>query len=316
MKEELNNNLGVLNDNFIIKEKLGEGGYSTVYKVSNSSTNQEYAAKIVEHYCRNEIPINKKLSEIQSPYIIKYIEYSQGAIKIGNNEEYKPYFLFELANKGDLSKYLEYGKNGFSEIHSKFISYEILKAFQEIHKAGICHRDIKAENILYDTDNYNIKICDFGFSSDNSQLQNGLFGTKCYMAPEIIMEKEYDGIKADIFSLGVLFLYIRTNKFLFDQAKITNGAQTTYDYIKNKSDKIWKIAETNCICGLTMEFKELYLKMVAFNPHERPSIKEILNGKWMKEIIDLSENEYMKIKKEVVEKFKKREAFILSHKEL
>jgi len=41
MKEELSNNLGVLNDNFIIIEKLGEGGYSTVYKVFNSSTNQE-----------------------------------------------------------------------------------------------------------------------------------------------------------------------------------------------------------------------------------------------------------------------------------
>ena len=315
--KDLSNGIGLLNDKYIIKSKLGEGGYSTVYEVINSSTNKEYAAKIVEQYCRNEIKVNQKLAGIQSPYIIKYVEYSQGTIKMGNDEDYMPYFIFELATKGDLSKYLECGKNGFSEEHSKFISYEILKAFQEIHKAGICHRDIKAENILLDTDDYHIKICDFGFSSDSSELQSGLFGTKCYMAPEIIMDKEYDGIKADIFSLGVLFLYIRTTKFLFDQAKVTNGTNTTYDYIKNKSDNIWKIAETNLsICGLSEAFKELYLRMVAFNPKERPSIKEIINGEWMKGITNLSENEYMEIKKEVVEEFKEREAIIQYNKEV
>ena len=307
----INNTIGFLNEKYPIIEKLGEGAYSSVYKVLNPETNELLAVKVVHKYCKNEMKINIQLSKIQSPYIIKYLGYSQGTINIEHNEDFKPYFLFELANKGELSAYINCGKNGFSEIQTKLIFYDILKGFNEIHNDEICHRDIKAENILFNTDDYNIKISDFGFSADSSELQNGIYGTKQYMAPEIIIDKEYDGIKADIFSLGVLLFYIRTSKCLFDQAL----SKTTYDYIKNNKNIIWTIAETNGIYGLTKEFKELYLKMVAFNPNERPTIQEILNGEWMKEIINLSEDELKKMRQELTKELKEREAIILSQKE-
>ena len=295
LMESIKNSIGVvLNENYAIIEKLGEGAYSSVYKVLNPETNEMLAMKVINKYCKNEMPINRKLSAIQSPYIIKYLGYSQGDIKIENNKDYKSYFLFELANKGELSNYINCGKNGLSEGQTKLIFYDILKGFHEIHKAEICHRDIKAENILLNTDDYNIKISDFGFSADSSELLDGIYGTQQYMAPEIIMDKEYDGIKADIFSLGVLLFYIRTSKFLFEQAK-TN---TAYDYIKN-----------NKKYGLSKEFKDLFLQMVAFNPDERPTIQEILNGEWMKDIINLSEDEFKKMKQELTEELKEREAY-------
>ena len=91
-----------------------------------------------------------------------------------------------------------------------------------MHKEGICHRDIKAENILLDTDEFIIKICDFGLSALGSDLLTSRCGTQQYMAPEVLMgDKGYDGKKADIFSLGVLLLNIRTGKYLFKTAKYT-----------------------------------------------------------------------------------------------
>ena len=295
LMKSIKNSIGVvLKENYAIIEKLGEGAYSSVYKVLNPETNEMLAMKVINKYCKNEMPINRKLSAIQSPYIIKYLGYSQGDIKIENNKDYKSYFLFELANKGELSNYINCGKNGLSEGQTKLIFYDILKGFHEIHKAEICHRDIKAENILLNTDDYNIKISDFGFSADSSELLDGIYGTQQYMAPEIIMDKEYDGIKADIFSLGVLLFYIRTSKFLFEQAK----ANTAYDYIKN-----------NKKYGLSKEFKDLFLQMVAFNPDERPTIQEILNGEWMKDIINLSEDEFKKMKQELTKELKEREAY-------
>lgn len=305
-------NLGLINNKYIIIEQLGEGGYSTVYKVKDEK-NKLYAIKVVERYCKDEQKINQKLSEINSNYIIRLIDFSQGPIKINYKEDYKSYFLFELADKGDLYKYINCGKNGFNEIHSKLIFYDILKAVQAIHNLKICHRDIKAENILLDSDNYNIKLCDFGFSSDSSELLHGRpLGTKNYMAPEIIMEKDYDGIKADIFSLGVLLLNIRTNKFLFEQAKIGNNVNSTvYDYIKNKDEKIWEKSKIAGIKGLHEDFKELFLSMVAFNPKERPSIEQILTSEWMKEVNNLSEDVRVKKREELINEFKSREQQII-----
>lgn len=304
-------NCGMLDDRFTILGEIGDGGYAKVYKVQDPKTNKEYAAKVVQRFCQNEFKVNSKLSNLKNPYIIKYISFSQGSIKLDNYvDDCKPYFLFELATKGDLSKYINCGRGGFKESHCKLIFQDILNGIQVIHKANICHRDIKTQNILLDSDNFNIKICDFGFSSDSTELLTGCFGTKEFMAPEIIIGNEYDGIKADIFSLGVLLLNLRTSKFLFEKAK-----GLPYDYIKKNDKLIWTLGEVNGISGLSKEFKELYLKMVAFNPKERPNIEDILNCEWLKEINDLSEDDRGKLRREVIKEFQLREEIILGAKD-
>jgi len=62
-----------------------------------------------------------------------------------------------------------------------------------MHKRGVVHRDLKPENILVD-DTMNLKIADFGFATytDIGQL-TARRGTRGYMAPEILLGKEYDG---------------------------------------------------------------------------------------------------------------------------
>ena len=65
--------------------------------------------------------------------------------------------------------------------------------------------DIKLENILIAND-CSLKFCDFGFSTSKDVNKLKSFrGTYTYMAPEIKEGKEYDGTKADIFSLGMAF---------------------------------------------------------------------------------------------------------------
>ena len=71
----------------------------------------------------------------------------------------------------------------------------------------IAHLDLKIENILFDK-NFDIKICDFGFSEDTSLRLYEANGTQGYMAPEMLSGLSsggYSGTQADIFALGVLF---------------------------------------------------------------------------------------------------------------
>lgn len=62
---------------------------------------------------------------------------------------------------------------------------------------------MKPENLLLDKE-FNIKICDFGWVSENIQEKKNIFcGTYEYMAPEMIQGKSYD-YRVDIWALGIL----------------------------------------------------------------------------------------------------------------
>ena len=302
--EAYNNDLGFIDDKYIIKKELGVGAYSIVYQVKERTNGNEYAAKVIKDYFRfDEVKISQFLSTTNCPYIINFKEFSQGDIRVGNNVDFRPYIIYELCPKGSLEKYLSHGLGGFDENQSKFIFSDILKGVHECHKKGICHLDIKAENIFLDC-KFTPKVGDFGFSSFNSILE-GDYGTRGYKAPEVTNDKEYDGIKADIFSLGILLLNIRTGKLLSTELKISlkdNKKKTIYDLVKDKDERIWNIFEINGITGLSNDFKSLFLRMVSMNPIERPSIDIILQDKWFnlsnKQRINLAED----VRKEFIDR--------------
>ena len=89
-----------------------------------------------------------------------------------------------------------------------------------------------------------------------------------------------------------------TRKFAFEEAKtfdyIEKESQKLYHLIKIKQiDEFWKKIEKNYnIKILSPEFKQLFIKMVAYNPSERPSFEDIMNSEWMKEI-NYANEEYL-----------------------
>ena len=300
-----NNDLGFIDDKYTIKKELGVGAFSIVYLVKELTNENEYAAKVIKDFFKyDEVKVSQVLSKTNCPFIINFKEFSQGDIRVGNNVDFRPYIIYELCPKGSLEKYLSHGLGGFDENQSKFIISDIAKGVHECHKKGICHLDIKAENIFLDC-KFTPKVGDFGFSSFNSILE-GDYGTRGYKAPEVTNDKEYDGIKADIFSLGILLLNIRTGKLLSTELKISlkeNKKKTIYDLVKDKDERIWNIFEINGITGLSNDFKSLFLRMVSINPIERPSIDIILQDKWF----NLSNEQRINLAEDVRKEFIDRE---------
>ena len=200
-----------------------------------------------------------------------------------------------------------YSKKKLKERLAKVIFKKLLIGIQFLHDNGICHLDLKPENIILDKTFWPI-ILDFGFArkykdeKENKILLKGNMGTDYYKCPEIWEKVEFYGDKADIFSLGVLLLNMVTGYYGFATAEETDDY---YSLIKNNINEdyteYWeKIKQEN----LSKEFKDLYVKMIAYNPENRPSIEKIFKSNWLKEINNLSQDEENEINKELDEIFK------------
>ena len=298
----------LLNKRFFIKGFLGSGISSEVFKCLDNQTGLMKAAKIYFDNRRKEFKketkMNKIISEINSPYLLRCYESGIGLLsKKGKNYEKKRYAILEFGNHGSLFDALIKTENGFSEDVCKYIFLKILNGVEDLHKNGICHRDIKSENIVLVGDNYEIKLCDFGYSTkfiknnQKKKLKNTI-GTPYYKAPEILENKEYDGDKIDIFSIGALLFVLMTKKFAFIEARPSG----LYNLIKEKKyDDYWdQLQNFHNIVINSEKFKNLFLRMVAYIPEERPTIEQIKNDEWLQDIINSTPEQINHLKNKMI----------------
>jgi len=296
-----------IDSKYIIIDKKGHGATANVFLVKEPNTNKTYAAKVLKEQSDlfdKEIEILNSLKPINNKYIVNIIESGTGHIIRANRPTTtRQYLVLEYAPKGELFNYIYCCHKGLQEKYSKIIFAKILKGVQACHNAGICHRDLKMQNILVD-ENFNPKICDFGFAAYNTGKLTESLGTLNYAAPEILLHKPYDGFKADIFSLGVVLLTLVSCKIGFMEA---TKRDPYYRLIMTKHyGQYWNVVSDQ-IKGVSEELKKLYNKMVSFRPQERPTIEDIFNDDWMKEIRDLSKEELNELESKIREEFLERE---------
>lgn len=102
----------------------------------------------------------------------------------------------EYAQGGSLFDYCN--QNRLSESHTRFFARQLLEGIKHMHEAGVCHRDLKPDNLLLicENDDCVLKITDFGVAGpvagwDESEFLTTYCGTKAFMAPEVLnVEKE------------------------------------------------------------------------------------------------------------------------------
>ena len=283
---------------YIIKP-IGEGATSIVY-LSIDKDKKEYAVKLYKNTESYSNEISRFRNLTQSKYIVKLISSGQGHLERGYSyNSYKLfnhfdsdkvyYSIFEYLKNGQLHNYIFLLKKKLSEDISRKIFSDLLKAVETCHKCGITHGDIKLQNILFNS-NFNIKLIDFGFSKNiKDGLISEITGTRFYNAPEMFScaTKGYDGISADVFSLGVVLFILVMGFYPFDKPNITDSR---YKYISKKDYQgFWKKCEQKInnnysLNGISHEFKDLFERMVTYRPKERISINEIKKHPWLKDL--------------------------------
>ena len=247
-----------------------------VIKGNNHDDNNDFPA--------NEINILNILHNVNNPNILHFIRNGNGQLILQNEEPRNvAYLVFENANVNfSLFDCLTLGR--FQERHAKLIFKKILNGIQAIHNANICHRDINPGNIIFN-DNYNLKIYSFELSCLNANNLLGIRGQEKFSPPESFAGQAYNGFKYDIFSLGQLLFFLVTGRFGFHSSRVDDNH---YILIRNHQyDVYWHLSLPSNL-NLSESFKNLFVRMVAFNPNERPTIEQILNDEWMQEINNLN----------------------------
>lgn len=172
------------------------------------------AIKIIDKTCLDEENLAKTFREIS---ILKLLRHSHITRLYEVMESRNMiYLVTEHAARGEIFDHLVANGRMREEEASRVFS-QIISAISYCHQLGIVHRDLKAENVLLD-DDMNIKLADFGFS--NTFTEGTPLSTWCgsppYAAPEVFQGLEYDGPKADIWSLGVVLYVLVCGALPFD----------------------------------------------------------------------------------------------------
>jgi serine/threonine protein kinase len=137
------------------------------------------------------------MERLNHPFIVRLLETIENSKRI--------HIVMEYAGGGNLCNYVK-ARRRLPESEARKIFLQVLLAVEYMHSLGIIHRDIKLENVLFDSAR-DMKLVDFGFSvacRDPTKRLKVFCGTPSYMAPEIVQRKEYLGRPVDIWSLGVL----------------------------------------------------------------------------------------------------------------
>lgn len=280
----------VLDNTYKVLDFLGKGGFSDIYTVENTrkyfadvqvlklvhqrvaETFSISSAEALRDTFRSQYKAWKVISEKEPDYIVKFHDVEIISGRVG--------LLMEFMEGGTLLDLVESwgGKPQTQEQlrHLVKLFIQTCRGLNVIHKHKLIHRDVKPQNFLLDAARERCKLCDFEllnkkdedieedfedvFSSRSSDF---IAGTLRYMSPESFEGKS--SIKSDIFSLGVMFYFLLSGKYPFDEGA---GDILSVVYALNQKQRPKPLTDHNSLVSQSLD--RLVQWCLEFEPEQRP----------------------------------------------
>lgn len=205
----------ILAERYELIEKIAEGGMARVYRGRDLLLKRTVAVKILKDQMTGDAAFIRRFErEAQSaaalshPHIVNIYDVGE--------EDGTYYMVMEYVDGKNLKEYIrEKGPLPVSEAVQ--ITRQIAEALQQAHAAGVVHRDIKPQNILFSHDG-KVKVTDFGIAiaGDGVTVTVGdeIIGSVQYISPEQA-RGGLAGKQSDLYSLGVVLYEMVTGKVPF-----------------------------------------------------------------------------------------------------
>lgn len=272
---------GFEQDFFIVK-KIDSGKFGDICLCQVLDSCEEYAVKVIRKenlksleqvkFLRGEI---KALRRLDHPLCVKLN-------RVYEEDEFIMLVMEYVPHGSLLSRIQKYKK--FTESEVALIALRLITAICHLNDNSIIHRDLKPDNILMtsSSNNYDIKITDFGLASCSLKPQTTICGSPGFMAPEMLQGECYNE-KFDIFSVGVICYILLTGKYPFSSKSVKEVLEKNRNCELKFDKKIWKDYSSialNFVQGL-MDKDKL----------RRPSAEMALAHPWLSKYIVKSESE-------------------------
>lgn len=209
---------------YIVEEKLGEGGMGKVYRAHHGMLKRPTAIKLLgadrntpedlERF-RREVQMTAKLKHPNTVTIYDY----------GRTDDGTFYYAMELLEGVTLHEIVEV-EGSLSEARVVHILQQCAMALHEAHEMGLVHRDIKPNNIMMTQQGgvHDVtKVLDFGLvknvgsSTDaTNTVSEAIIGTPRFMSPEQILDPPSIDARSDLYALGAVGYYLLTGGFVFE----------------------------------------------------------------------------------------------------
>jgi len=260
---------------YYIKEEVGKGAFSTVYRAVHKTSGLNYAMKVIKKSAINvDIKTQKRyktevdiLRSVHHPHIISLTD-------LYNTKE-KLYLVMEFVNGGELfDKIVD--KGSYSEKDACKVVYKVLDAIQYLHSMNIAHRDLKPENLLLKADDdTHVMLSDFGLSRilGEESLMSTACGTPYYVAPEVVKAISYTK-EVDMWSIGVITYFLLAGFPPFMGEKLTDIVEQILGADFSFPSPYWD--------DVSDDARDFVSKLLVIDPRTRLTAEQALGHSWLK----------------------------------
>mmetsp|Transcript_8412 Transcript_8412/g.18443 ORF Transcript_8412/g.18443 Transcript_8412/m.18443 type:complete len:387 (-) Transcript_8412:1121-2281(-) len=301
-----------------ILSKVGQGAFATVYRARVVEASHRFDGSVNEvlercpadsaHLPHVAVKIldleglNANLVEIQQEVHTMRLSMHENVLTCHTSfvHESQLWLVTQLMEKGSCLHCMadsrkKFGYRGMREHHLAYVLHETLRGLKYFHDSGQIHRDIKAGNILLNSDG-NVRIADFGVSGwlvrggDRRYNTKTFVGTPCWMAPEVMEQVDGYDYKADIWSLGITALELAKSfppyahfspmKVLLLTIQEDPPTLETYDAFDNDATND---AENG---SWSRTFADFFRVCLQKDPNRRPTCSQLLNHKLIRDLSD------------------------------
>lgn len=262
-----------LRDLYSLRAVLSDSDNGTVFSGRRRIDNAAVAIKrimkskvkrwhmIKEKSVPMEIALLRKVNETRHAGVVTLLEWF----------ECSDCFLLVMARPTPVLDLFDYvsEKKRLDENTSKMIFVQVVEAMVHCHQRSVLHRDIKLENVLVKTDTLISTIIDFGCGTHlHSNLYKDFAGTPQYYPPEYYICKQYHGLPAAVWSVGVMLYAMLCGRLPFASAhEIVHLEPSWHGSFCRK---------------ISPAAKDLVEHMLKKQPRRRLQMQEILKHRWLK----------------------------------